>query len=130
MARRVMKVDRLITVLGVAVLALGAAILWLVTREGFPRAEPSPRERAERQVRAVQPGWRVRYVEQGRRTGVICGYAGPGRRGQAAAADVIFISRPNRLLLQTDPLRAEFERDLRALCPGFLTRPPQPASTT
>ena len=37
---------------------------------------------------------------------------------------VIFISRPNRILLETDPLKAEFDDMLRDVCPGFLTRAP------
>ena len=32
-----------------------------------------------------------------------------------------------RLLLETDPLKAEFDAMLRDVCPGFLTRAPAPA---
>jgi len=120
MARRIVRVDRLIPVLGAAVLALGAVILWLATREGFGSGGPTPLERAEAQLRdhagrdAV-----VVYNETGRRS-ALCGYVRTGGR------DVAFVSRPNRVLLQTDPLRAEFEEMLGDLCPGFLTRPPTP----
>ena len=37
---------------------------------------------------------------------------------------VVFISRPNRILLETDPLKVEFDEMLRDVCPGFLARAP------
>ena len=119
MAPRRIRVERLIAVLGAAVLILGVLLLWLVTRGGGLGArEPSPEERANMQLREhIGPGAVVRYTERGRRRAV-CGYVSAGDDL------VIFISRPNRILLETDPLKAEFDEMLRDLCPGFLTRPP------
>jgi hypothetical protein len=109
--------DRLILVLGVAVLALGALILWLVSRNAFAPPAPTPEERAVAQVRDILGrDARVRYTETGRRLAV-CGYVEDG--GQTIA----FISRPNRLMLSTDPLRAEYDQLQADFCPGFLTRP-------
>lgn len=122
MAGRVLKVERLIAVLGVLVLALGAVILWLVSRDGFGRDEPTPRERAQIQLRGhAGRDATIIYSEDGRRN-ALCGYV------RASGQDVPFISRPNRVLLQTDPLRAEFDEMQKDLCPGFLTRPPIPAT--
>ena len=59
----------------------------------------------------------VRYTERGRRRAV-CGYVSAGDEL------VVFISRPNRILLETDPLKAEFDEMLSDVCPGFLTRAP------
>ena len=118
MQPRRIRVERLIAVLGAAVLILGALLLWLVTRDGgLGGREPSPEERAGVQLREhVGPGAVVRYTERGRRRAV-CGYV-------SADGDlVVFISRPNRILLETDPLKAEFDEMLRDVCPGFLTRP-------
>ena len=121
MARRVLKVERLIAVLGVAVLALGAVILWMVSRDGFGPDEPTPRERAQIQLRGhAGRDATIIYSEDGRRN-ALCGYV------RAGGQEVAFISRPNRVLLQTDPLRAEFDEMQKDLCPGFLTRPPVPA---
>jgi len=109
--------DRLILILGVAVLALGALILWLVSRQAFAPSGPTPEERAAAQVRDILgPAARVRYTETGRRLAV-CGYA------EADGETVAFISRPNRLMLSTDPLRMEYEQMQADFCPGFLTRP-------
>lgn len=109
--------ERLILLLGLAVLGLGALILWLVSRDAFAPAAPTPEERAVAQVRDILGrDARVRYTEPGRRLAV-CGYVEDA--GQTAA----FISRPNRLMLSTDPLRTEYEQMQRDFCPGFLTRP-------
>ncbi len=109
--------DRLILILAVAVLALGGLILWLVSRNAFAPSAPTAEERAVAQVRDILgPDARVRYTEPGRRLAV-CGYVEDG--GQTIA----FISRPNRLMLSTDPLRAEYEQMQTEFCPGFLTRP-------
>ena len=117
MSRRRLSTDRLILILGVAVLALGALILWLVSRNAFAPPAPTPEERAVAQVRDILgPGARVRYTEPGRRLAV-CGYV--EQDGQTIA----FISRPNRLMLSTDPLRTEYEQMQADFCPGFLTRP-------
>lgn len=119
MARRTIKVERLIAAMGVAVLALGAVILWLATTRGLGPAEPTPVERAQAQLRQhVGPDARISYTETGGRRAV-CGYVSHGGRVTA------FISRPNRVLLATDPLRAEFDGMLADLCPGFLRAPPR-----
>ena len=116
-ARRI-RVERLIAVLGGAVVVLGALLLWLVTRDGGLGGEPSVEERAGQQLREhVGPDAVVRYTETGRRRAV-CGYVSAGDQL------VVFISRPNRILLETDPLKAEFDEMLRDVCPGFLTRAP------
>jgi hypothetical protein len=119
MARRGIRVERLIAVLGAAVIVLGVLVLWLVSRGGgLGGGEPSAEDRARSQLRQhVGPAAVVRYTEAGRRRAV-CGYV------SADDQLVVFISRPNRLLLETDPLKAEFDEMLRDVCPGFLTRAP------
>ena len=118
MQPRRIRVERLIAVLGAAVLILGVLILWLVTRDGGLGGEPSVEERAGQQLREhVGPDAVVRYTERGRRRAV-CGYVSAGDEL------VVFISRPNRILLETDPLKAEFDEMLSDVCPGFLTRAP------
>lgn len=119
MSPRRIRVERLIAVLGVAVLILGVLLLWLVTRNGgLGGRQVSPEERAGAQLREhVGPVAVVRYTERGRRRAV-CGYVSAGDD------PVVFISRPNRILLETDPLKAEFDDMLRDVCPGFLTRAP------
>jgi hypothetical protein len=122
MTRRIIRTDRLIAILGVAVVVLGALILWMVTRNGLPE-EPSPEARARAQVREhLGRQARVSYTEQGRRLAV-CGYIADGDEV------VAFISRPNRLMLESDPLKAEFRQMQADFCPGFLTRPPTPEAT-
>ncbi|WP_374516751.1 hypothetical protein [Brevundimonas sp.] len=121
MTRRRFATDRLIPLLAIVALALGALILWLVSRDAFAPPAPTPEERAIAQVRDILgPDARVRYTEPGRRLAV-CGYVEDG--GQTIA----FISRPNRLMLSTDPLRTEYEQMQKDFCPGFLTRP-EPAA--
>ena len=118
MSTRRIRVERLIAVLGAVVLALGVLALWLVTRDGGLGGEPSVEERAGAQLRQhIGPEAVVRYTERGRRRAV-CGYVSAGDEL------VVFISRPNRILLETDPLKAEFDEMLRDVCPGFLTRAP------
>jgi hypothetical protein len=119
MQPRRIRAERLIAVLGAAVLILGVLLLWGVARDGgLGGREPSPEERAGAQLRDhVGPEAVVRYTERGRRRAV-CGYVSAG--GEL----VVFISRPNRILLETDPLKAEFDEMLRDVCPGFLTRAP------
>jgi hypothetical protein len=116
MAKRTIRVERLIAVLGVAVILLGALLLWLVSRNAFGPPEPTPEQRAQTQVhRLVGRHARVTYTETGRRRAV-CGYI---RNGDDVVA---FISRPNRLMLETDPLKVEFDQLQGDLCPGFLRR--------
>jgi hypothetical protein len=117
MAKRTIRVERLIAVLGVAVILLGALLVWLVSRNAFGPSEPTPEQRAQTQVHAlVGRQARVTYTETGRRRAV-CGYI---RNGKDVVA---FISRPNRLMLETDPLKVEFDQLQGDLCPGFLKRP-------
>ncbi len=120
MAPRGIKVERLIAVLGVAVVLLGVLLLWQASRGGgMGGGEPSADDRARAQLlEHIGSGAVVRYTETGRRRAV-CGYVSDGK-GEL----VIFISRPNRILLETDPLKAEFDEMLRDVCPGFLTRAP------
>lgn len=116
MAKRTIRVERLIIVLGGGVILLGLLILWLVSREAFGHSEPTPEERAQTQVhRLVGRQARVTYTETGRRRAV-CGYI---RNGNEVVA---FVSRPNRLMLETDPLKMEFDQNQSDLCPGFLKR--------
>ena len=121
MTRRVIKVERLITVLGVVVLALGLLVVWLVSRNAFQPTQVSALDRAEAQLRVhLNARSPIVYSEEGRRNS-ICGYVRTG--GQ----NVAFVSRPNRIILETDPLKTEFEDMQRDLCPGFM-RPPTPPS--
>lgn len=116
MAKRTIRTDRLIIVLGGAIVLLGLLILWLVSRNAFGHQEPTPEQRAQTQVHAlVGKKARVTYTETGRRRAV-CGYL---RNGNEVVA---FVSRPNRLMLETDPLKIEFEQNQTDLCPGFLKR--------
>lgn len=118
MTRRRLSIDRLIFLLGAVVLALGALSLWLIMQNGFGPPDPSPEDRARDQVREhMGRDARIRYTEEGRRS-AICGYVAD--EGQVIA----FISRPNRLMLETDPLKQEFDQLQDDLCPGFLQRPP------
>ena len=119
MAARRIRVERLIAVLGIAVVVLGALLLWLATRGGgLGGGEPSAADRARAQLREhIGPAAVVRYTESGRRRAV-CGYVSTDDQL------VVFISRPNRILLETDPLKAEFDEMLSDVCPGFLTRAP------
>ena len=116
MAKRTIRVDRLIVVLGGAVILLGLLLLWLASRNAFGHSEPTPEERARTQVRSLVGRQAVvTYVEPGRRRAV-CGYI----RNEDEV--VAFISRPNRLMLETDPLKIEYEQLKSDLCPGFLRR--------
>ncbi|MFC7377078.1 hypothetical protein [Brevundimonas sp. GCM10030266] len=116
MAKRTIRTERLIIVLGGAIVLLGLLILWLVSRNAFGHQEPTPEQRAQTQVHAlVGKKARVTYTETGRRRAV-CGYL---RNGNEVVA---FVSRPNRLMLETDPLKIEFEQNQSDLCPGFLKR--------
>ncbi|MDQ3124197.1 MAG: hypothetical protein M3Q74_01135 [Pseudomonadota bacterium] len=122
MARRAIRTDRLIAVLGVAVLVLGALALWFVTQGsggGFTE-EPASR-RVLRQAREqLGRAAEVQLIEPGRGR-VVCGYIAAGRGGRAVG----FISRPNRILLSEDPLNGEFRAMIDADCPDF-PEPPTP----
>lgn len=116
MARRAIRTDRLIAVLGVAVVVLGALVLWFVTQGaggGFTE-EPTSR-RVLRQAREqLGRTAEVQLIEPGRGR-VVCGYIAAERGGRAVG----FISRPKRMLLSQDPLNGEFRAMIAADCPGF-----------
>lgn len=120
MSDRRRQTDRLIAVLGVLVLALGAVAVWRVARDGgLGRQTESANERALRQVRTeLGRTAEVRYIEPGIGP-VSCGYAARGP-GQAAVA---FVSRPQRILFSDDPLPIEFAETRDKYCPGFARRP-------
>ena len=116
MARRAIRTDRLIAVLGVTVIVLGALALWFVTQgsgAGFTE-EPASR-RVLRQAREqLGRTAEVQLIEPGRGR-VVCGYIAAERGGRAVG----FISRPNRMLLSHDPLNGEFRAMMSADCPDF-----------
>jgi len=120
--RRRALTERLIPVLGLAVIALGALIALGVLRgERFGFREPPATERALQQLRSrLGPRAELRYAEQGHGR-VLCGYG--GRPGEPRA--VAFVSRPNRILFADDPLPREFDQLIRSECPGF-NRAPTP----
>ncbi|MDP3803388.1 hypothetical protein [Brevundimonas sp.] len=127
MARRAIRTDRLIAVLGLTVLVLGVVALWFVAQgsgAGFTE-EPASR-RVLRQAREqLGRTAEVRLIEPGRGR-VVCGYVAPGRGGRPVG----FISRPNRMLLSHDPLNAEFRAMMSADCPDFPEPPgPRPVVT-
>lgn len=125
MARRAIRTDRLIAVLGAAVLLLGAVILWgavRASRSGF--VEEPPARRVLRQAREqLGRTAEIRLLDEGRGR-VVCGYV--GRRGESAAYG--FISRPNRIMMSDDPLATEFQAMLRADCPDLPKAPPASAA--
>jgi hypothetical protein len=116
MARRAIRIDRLIAVLGVAVVGLGALALWFFTQGsggGFTE-EPASR-RVLRQAREqLGRTAEVQLIEPGRGR-VVCGYIAAERGGRAVG----FISRPKRMLLSQDPLNGEFRAMIAADCPDF-----------
>lgn len=124
MARRAIRTDRLIAILGVAVLALGVLALWIATQgsgAGFTE-EPASR-RVLRQAREqLGRTAEVQLIEPGRGR-VVCGYVAPSRGGRPVG----FISRPNRMLLSHDPLNGEFRAMMSADCPNFPEPPASPA---
>ncbi|MFA4894521.1 hypothetical protein [Brevundimonas sp.] len=120
MARRAIRTERLIAVLGGAVLLLGVVLFFVFVRNGSILETSSASDRALRQLRDhLGPNTEIHYLEVGKGRAV-CGYAGT-RGGSGGPA---FISRPNRILLETDPLKAEFKEMLSDVCPGFMTPPP------
>jgi hypothetical protein len=116
MARKAIRTERLIAVLGIVVLILGAVAVWLTTRGSGPDfVQEPPAKRVLRQAREqLGPGAEVQLIEPGRGR-VVCGYIAAGRRGPAVG----FISRPNRMLLSQDPLNGEFRAMISADCPDF-----------
>ncbi|MBX9576149.1 MAG: hypothetical protein K2X07_10970 [Caulobacteraceae bacterium] len=124
MSARRIRTDRLIAVLGAAVLLLGGLVGWrLIVAEGVAPWETPPQRRALQQVRErLGPTGQVRLLERGRGP-VVCGYA--GRRGEEGS--VVFVSRPNRILFADDPLVGEFRAMVDVDCPGLPLAPPAPA---
>ena len=123
MARR-LNVQRLMMVMGVLVVGLGALSAYAVSQGQRWSLEPeAPGERMIAQVRAqMGRGAEVRYAIPGVGP-VMCGYAGYRGRGEAIA----FISRPNRILFETDPLAAEFAAMKARDCPDLPEPPSMPA---
>lgn len=116
MARRAIRTDRLIAVLGAAVLVLGALVVWFVIRgPGASFAEETVSRRVLRQARQqLGRTAEVQLIESGRGR-VVCGYIAETKGGRAVG----FISRPNRMLLSQDPLNGEFRAMITADCPNF-----------
>jgi hypothetical protein len=120
MLRRRLTTDRLILILGLVVLILGALILWLASRNAFLPEPPTAEARARTQVHDILGREaRVSYTETGRRK-AICGYV------EHAGETIAFVSQPSRLMLATDPLKKEFDQMQADFCPGFLARPAAP----
>ena len=119
MARRTINTDRLIAVLGGVVLTLGALAVWKLTHGGAGFVEEAPVARASRQAKELLgAAAEVQLIQTGRGR-VMCGYVAPSR-GQVGQP---FVSRPNRMMLMSDPLSAEFREVVRADCPD-LPHPP------
>ena len=112
--------DRLIAILGIAVLLLGVLALWATTQGAGPGFTQEPvGRRVLRQAREqLGPRAEVRLIEPGRGR-VACGYLAASRGGPAVG----FISRPNRMLLSDDPLSREFRAMIATDCPAFPERP-------
>jgi hypothetical protein len=123
MARR-LNVQRLMLVMGVLVIGLGAVCAWVVYQRAEPAAQPDGNARVLRQVREQRgAGFDVRYAETGRGR-ALCGYAGPRGTGPGRPADAVaFVSRPTRILFSDDPLPVEFREMQQRFCPDFLARP-------
>lgn len=119
MAKRGLNTDRLIAVLGGVVLTLGVLLIWNLTRPGGGFVEEAPAERVLRQAKELLgPRAQVLLIQAGRGR-VVCGYVAPNRQvpGQP------FVSRPNRMMLMSDPLSSEFREVVRKDCPD-LPHPP------
>ena len=84
MARRAIPTDRLIAVLGVAVIVLGALALWFVTQGsggGFTEEPASRRVLRQAREQLGRPA-EVQLIEPGRGR-VVCGYIAAERGGRA-----------------------------------------------
>lgn len=128
-ARRIVRIDRLIAVLAAAVLLLGALAVWrLVETRTFARETPV--ERVARQLRDYDASLRLFDMTAAQTHGVVCGYAGTPaaapRNGQPPPLPTVvrFISRPNRLLTSRDPLSGEFAEQVSRECPRYFVSPP------
>ncbi len=122
MARRAIRTDRLIAVLGVAVVVLGALALWFITRgSGGGFTEEPASQRVLRQLRERDPRLQAFQIVPGATDGVLCGFAGvptgrPSVEGEETAAGGTFISRRNRISFESDPLPKEFAQDYAEEC--------------
>lgn len=122
-ARRI-RTERVIAVMGAAVLVLGGLVLWRVASgDAVGPIGEAGSTRVLRQAREqLGPRAEVRLLEAGAgRT--LCGYVGV--RGEREAQG--FVSRPNRMLLAGDPLKDEFDAMVRSDCPSF-PAPPKSAA--
>lgn len=125
MARRGVTTDRLIAVLGGVVLTLGVLLVWNLTRPGGGFVEEAPAERVLRQAKEILgPRAQVLLVQLGRGR-VVCGYVAPNRQ----VAGQPFVSRPNRMMLMSDPFSSEFRDVMARECPDMPHGPvaPKPA---
>ena len=112
---RRLDLDRLIMILGAFVVVLGGVAIWLATRGELPfQQEPADRRALRQLQEQFGPGIELRYVETGAGRG-LCGYAGGGDLEH----DVVFVSRPTRVMTNQDPLPEEFEATLNAVCPSL-----------
>lgn len=119
MARRI-SANRIITVLGGAVLVLGAVVLWRVVGTGSFSREPVV-ERVRGQLQAYDPTLSLFDMTDGETPGVVCGHAGvPGRR----EATLTFVARPNRLMTSADPLSSEYREQIARECPDYFAAVP------
>ena len=119
MAKRSLNTDRLIGLVGGVVLMLGLLLVWHVTRPGAGFVDEAPSDRVARQAKELLgPRAQVLLVQAGRGR-VVCGYVAPNRQvtGQP------FVSRPNRMMLMSDPLSSEFHQVVKTECPD-LPHPP------
>jgi len=115
MARRGIKTDRLIAVLGGVVLTLGVLLIWNLTRPGAGFVEEVPADRVLRQARELLgPRAQVLLIQAGRGR-VVCGYVAPS----AQAVGQPFVSRPSRMMLMSDPRSSEFREALDRDCPDL-----------
>ena len=122
MTQRRINVNRIITVLGGAVLVLGAVVLWRVVDTGGFAREPVV-DRVRGQLADYDASLELFDITDGSTPGVVCGYAGvPGDRATA----VRFVARPNRLMTSADPLPGEFRDQIVAECPGYFAPVPVP----
>lgn len=119
MAGRRINTDRLIAVLGGVVLTLGALAVWRLTATGGGFEEEPPAARVSRQARELLGRRAEIQLVQAGRGRVMCGYVAASR----GAVGQPFVSRPNRMMLMSDPLSAEFRGVVRADCPD-LPHPP------
>ncbi len=128
MAKRSFITDRLIPVLGVTALIVGLGVVWFTTRGASLSPPEAPAARAMRQLREHDPRLVAQYVEPGVTAEVVCGYSGADEVPQAGEAPIRgggkFISRPMRMLFDTDPLTSEFAEQFARECPSFPIGPP------